>query len=193
MSGEEVLELDVELFLLLDHHVLLHNLFRLLDQSLLQCLDLLQELPSVGVSSFELAPSVVVQRVFKLLRQCLHLKTLVKQLLMEREGLLLKLVNLRGLGLNNLKFAGQVTDLELKESDVLESFLVLDFALRESRLQNLDLLVQQSKLIISSDKLRAKNIPLVLLVTIQFLQFIIVSRDIGNDFGLHLLLHLLGR
>lgn len=95
--------------------------------------------------------------------------------------------------LDNLKFAGQVTDLELKESDVLESFLVLDFALGESRLQNLDLLVQQGKFIVSSDELCSKNVPLVLLVTIKFFQFIIVSRDIGNDLGLHLLLHLLGR
>ena len=88
---------------------------------------------------------------------------------MKGEGFLLELIDLRGLGLDNLQFAGQVADLELKESDVLESLLILNFALGKSRLQDLDLLVEQSKLIISSDELSSENISLVLLCTVQFL------------------------
>jgi len=67
LPGEEVLELDVELLLLLDHHILLNDLFSLLDESLLKGLDLLEELPGVGVGALELAPSVIVQRVFEFL------------------------------------------------------------------------------------------------------------------------------
>ena len=67
MAGEEVLEFDVEFLLLLDHHVFLNDLFGLLDQSLLEGLDLLEEFPGVGVGALELAPSVIVQRVFELL------------------------------------------------------------------------------------------------------------------------------
>ena len=85
---------------------------------------------------------------------------------MKGEGFLLQLVDLRGLGLDNLQFAGQIADLELKESDVLKSLLILNLALGKSRLQDLDLLVEQSKLIISSDELSSENISLVLLCTI---------------------------
>jgi hypothetical protein len=88
---------------------------------------------------------------------------------MKGEGFLLELIDLRGLGLDDLQFAGQVADLELKESDVLESLLILNLALGKSRLQDLDLLVEQSKLIISSDELSSENISLVLLCTVQFL------------------------
>ena len=88
---------------------------------------------------------------------------------MKGEGFLLELIDLRGLGLDDLQFAGQVADLELKESDVLKSLLILNFALGKSRLQDLDLLVEQSKLIISSDELSSENISLVLLCTVQFL------------------------
>ena len=97
------------------------------------------------------------------------MKTLVKELLVKGEGFLLELIDLRGLGLDDLQFACQVADLELKESDVLESLLILNLALGKSRLQDLDLLVKQSKLIISSNELCSENISLVLLCTVQFL------------------------
>ena len=61
---------------------------------------------------------------------------------MKGEGFLLELIDLRGLGLDNLQFAGQITDLELKKSNVFESFLILDFAFGESRLQNLNLFIE---------------------------------------------------
>ena len=46
---------------------------------------------------------------------------------MKGEGFLLKLIDLRGLRLDNLKFTGQIADLELKESDIFKSLLILDF------------------------------------------------------------------
>ena len=67
LPSQQVLQLDVELLLLLDHHIFLHDFFSLFDEAFLQGLDLLEELPGVGVGALELAPSVIVQRVFELL------------------------------------------------------------------------------------------------------------------------------
>ena len=111
---------------------------------------------------------------------------------MEGEGFLLQLVDLRGLGLDNLQFAGQIADLKLKKSNILKSLLILHFSLRESRLQNLDLFIEQGKLIISSNELCSENISLVLLGAIEFLKLIVVFRDVCDDLGVHFLLHLLG-
>jgi len=75
LSGKKVLQLNVEFLLLLNNDILLDDLFGLLDQSLLQCLDLLEHLPSVWISTFELSPSVDVQGVLKLFRESLDLQS----------------------------------------------------------------------------------------------------------------------
>lgn len=66
LSSQKVLEFDVELFFLLDGHVLLDDLFSLLDQTLLESLDLEQELEGVGIRALKLPPSVVVEWVLQL-------------------------------------------------------------------------------------------------------------------------------
>jgi len=114
LSSQEVLQLNVELLLLRDHDVLLNDLLSLLDETLLKSLNLLEQLPSVGVGTLKLSPSVVVQGVFKFFRESLNLEALVQELLMERKGFLLEFLNLRGLGLNDLEFAGKITNLELE-------------------------------------------------------------------------------
>ena len=53
-----------------------------------------------------------------------------------------------------------VTDLELKESNILESLLILQLTLGKSGLQDLDLLVKQSQLVISSDELSTQSVTL---------------------------------
>jgi hypothetical protein len=50
------------------------------------------------------------------------LETLIEKLLMEGEALLFELVNLRGLGFDNLEFTSQISDLEFEKTDVFESF-----------------------------------------------------------------------
>ena len=105
-------------------------------------LDLLKELPSIRVGALKLPPPVIIQRVLQLLRQSLHLQPLIKELLVERESFFLQLIDLRSLRLDNLQFAGQITDLELEKSNVFESLLILDFTLGESRLQNLNLFIE---------------------------------------------------
>ena len=75
LTSQQVLQLKIELLLLLDGDVLLHDFLSLLDESLLKSLDLLNQLVSVWVSSLDPSPSMVVERVLKLLRKGLHLKT----------------------------------------------------------------------------------------------------------------------
>lgn len=76
LSCQQILQLNIELFLFLDDYILLDDLLCLLDQALLQSLDLLKHLPGVRVSTLKLSPSVVVQGVFKLLTQGLNLESL---------------------------------------------------------------------------------------------------------------------
>ena len=77
---------------------------------------------------------MIVEWVLQLFREGLDLQTFVKELLMEGEGFFLELIDLRGLSLDNLQFAGQVTDLELQETDVFQTFLILDLSLTKRRL-----------------------------------------------------------
>ena len=131
LAGKEILQLDVELLLFLDDNILLHNLFSLLDQTLLQGLYLLEHLPGIRVSALELSPSVVVKRIFEFLRQSLDLKSLSKKLLLQVIDLLSEVSDLSRLRLDNAQLALEISDLELKKTDVLEALLVLDFSLGE--------------------------------------------------------------
>lgn len=114
LSSQEVLQLNVELLLLLDHDILLNDFFSLLDESLLKGLDLLEQLPSVGIGTLKLSPSVVVQGVLEFFGKSLDLEAFIKQLLVKREGFFLELFNLRSLGLYDLQLTSEITDLELK-------------------------------------------------------------------------------
>lgn len=129
LAGKEILQLDVELLLFLDNDILLHNLFSLLDQTLLQGLYLLEHLPGIRVSALELSPSVVVKWIFEFLRQSLDLKSLSKKLLLQVIDLLSEVSYLSRLRLDNAQLALEISDLELKKTDVLEALLVLDFSL----------------------------------------------------------------
>ena len=75
---------------------------------------------------------MVVEGIFEFFRESLDLETFVEKLLVQGEGLLLELVDLRGLGFHDLEFAGQVTDLELEKADILQSFTVLDLSFGQS-------------------------------------------------------------
>lgn len=77
---------------------------------------------------------------------------------------------MRSLGFNDSKLTLVISNLELKKSDILKSLLILNLTSGKSALKNLDLLIEQSKLIISSDKLSSKNISLVDDVLVVFLQ-----------------------
>jgi len=160
LSGKEVLELDVKLLLLLDGHVFLDNLLRFLDQTLLECLNLEQELKGVGVSALKLSPSMVVERVLKLFGEGLDLEALLLESVTETEDFFLVLGDLGGLCLLNLELTLVLADLVTKQLDVFKTLVVLHLTLAECDLQDLDLLVEESQLIVSTDKLRAENVSL---------------------------------
>ena len=132
LASEQVLELDVELFLLLDDHILLDDLLRLLDETSLEGLNLHDHLPGVGIGALDSVPSVHVKRVLELLGERLDLQLLGEELLLERVDFVPKALDAGGLGFHDSKFALKVANLVLEELDVLESLLVLDLTLGES-------------------------------------------------------------
>jgi len=142
LAGEQVLQFDVELFLLLNSHVLLNDLLSLLDQPLLQSLDLLKEFPGIRVASLEFPPAMVVKRVLKLFRKSLDLQLFSHQLILQMKTLVSEVSNLGSLGLNDSELALKVTDLELEQFDVLKTLSILRLSLGKSGLQNLDLLIK---------------------------------------------------
>ena len=170
LSRQEVLKLNIELFLLLDDNVLFNDLLSLLDQSLLESLDLLEHLPSIRISTLKLSPSMAVQWVLKLLRESFDLESFSQKLLLEVVDLLSQIWDLRSLRLDDSQFTLVITNLELQKSNILESLLILNFTSCESALEDLDLFIEKSELIISSDKLGSKNISFVDHVLIIFLE-----------------------
>jgi len=68
-----------------------------------------------------------VERVLKLFRQSLNLESFSEQLLLQVVDLLSEVRNLRSLRLDDSKLTLVVTNLELKKSDILQSFSILDF------------------------------------------------------------------
>ena len=186
LSSEEILKLDVELLLLLDNDILLDNFLSLLDQSLLQSHDLLEHFVSIWVSSFELSPSMAVQRVLELFREGLDLQSLGQQLLLQVVDLLSQVRDLRSLGLHDSQLGLVVTDFELEKSDILESLLILDFTSGESGLKNLDFLVKKGELVISPNELGTKDISLiddVLEVLFELLDFFVGLLDDVSQLG----------
>ena len=180
LSSQEILKLNVELLLLLDDDILLDNLLSLLDQSLLKSLDLLKHFPSVWISSLKLSPSVAIEWVLKFLRESLNLKSLGQELLLKVVDLLSQVWDLRSLGLYDSKLTLVISNLELKESDVLKSLLILDLTSGKSTLKDLDLLIKKSKLIISSNELGSEDISLindVLIVLLELLNFFVSLLD----------------
>ena len=184
LSGKKILELDVELLLFLDNYILFDDFLGLLDQSLLKGHDLLEHFVGVRISTFELSPSVAVERILKLLGKCLDLESLGEQLLLQVVDLLSQVWDLGGLRFDDSQLGFVVTDLELEKSDVLESLLILDLTSGESGLKNLDLFVKKGELIVSSDELGTEDISLVddvLEVLLELLDFLVgLLDDVGQ-------------
>ena len=76
-----------------------------------------------------------------------------------------------------------VSNLELEQSDVFKSFLVLNLTSGKLRLKNFDLLVEQSELIISSNELRSQNVSLVDDVLVVFLELFDLFVGLLDDIG----------
>lgn len=79
LLGQNVLQLNVELFFLLNENILLRNFFSFGDESLLEGLNLLNELVSFNISRLELSPSMDVEGLAKFILQELSLLLLFKK------------------------------------------------------------------------------------------------------------------
>jgi len=176
LSSQEVLKLNIELLLLLDDDILLHDFFGLLNQSLLESLNLLKHFPSIWIGTLELSPSVAIQWVLKLFGKGLNLKSLGQKLLLEVVDLLSQVWDLRSLRFDDSQLTLVISDLEFQKSDILESLLILDLTSCECALKNLDLFIEESQLIISSNKLSSEDISLiddVLVILLQSFDFLL--------------------
>mmetsp|Transcript_10297 Transcript_10297/g.15732 ORF Transcript_10297/g.15732 Transcript_10297/m.15732 type:complete len:538 (+) Transcript_10297:515-2128(+) len=129
---------------------------------------------------------MAVKRVLKLLRQGLHLQALRQKLLLQVVDLLSQVGDLGGLRLDDSQLALVVTDLELEKADILETLLILDFTTGEGALEDLDLLVEEGELIVSTDELGAQDVSLVddvLVVLLELLDLFVGLLDDVGEFG----------
>lgn len=131
------------------------HLLGLGDEALLQRLDLLNHLVRAGVAALELAPPVHVERVLQLLAERLDLGALLQQLAAQLVHLALEHVNVGHAALEDVQLALEVVELDLEHADLVEPVPVLYLPLAERALLDLDLLVQQSQLVVAADELRA--------------------------------------
>mmetsp|Transcript_148054 Transcript_148054/g.258764 ORF Transcript_148054/g.258764 Transcript_148054/m.258764 type:complete len:445 (+) Transcript_148054:213-1547(+) len=161
LTGEDVLQLHIQLLLLLDDHILLHALLRLRNQPLLQRLDLLDHLVLLRVGALQLPPAVDVHGVLQLLGQGLDLSTLLHELVLGPCDLLLQVLHVADLPLGDVQVALQLLDLQPQHADVHQPVTILDLPLVQGGLLDADLLVQQGQLVVAADELRAEDVPLV--------------------------------
>ena len=126
---------------------------------------------------------MIVERVLKFLTECLDLKSLSEQLLLQIVYLLSEVSDLCGLRLDNTQLALEVGDLELEEADVLETLLILHLTLGESRLQDLDLFVEKSQFVVATDQLGAQDVTLIDHILVVLLQLLVLFMGFLDDEG----------
>ena len=126
---------------------------------------------------------MIVERVLKFLTECLDLKSLSEQLLLQIVYLLSEVSDLCGLRLDNTQLTLEVGDLELEEADVFETLLILHLTLGESRLQDLDLFVEKRQLVVATDQLRAQDVTLIDHILVVLLQLLVLFMGFLDDEG----------
>ena len=161
LLGQDVFQLNVELLFLLDEHVLLRDLLSLGDEPLLERLDLLDHLVSFWVSALEFPPPVHIEWLLELIREVLGLLLLLKVLLLEQINLPLEIWDASSLELRDDELPLQLRDLLPDIEDISELLLIVNLSLLEGGLLDLDLLIEESKLLVSLDELCSEDIPLV--------------------------------
>jgi hypothetical protein len=131
---------------------------------------------------------MIIERVLKLFGKSFDLQLLSKELLVQVDNFVLEALDLSSFASHNTEFAFQVTNLVLEQLDIFKTFIVLLFTLRKSSLENLNLLVEQSKLIIAANKLGTENITLVDHIEVLFATCFVLLLSLSKHV---LVLHLL--
>ena len=124
LPRQNVLQLRVQLLLLLDQQLLLHNLLRLGYQPLLQRLDLLDELECTRITALKLAPPVHIHWILQLLFQRTAPRPLPQQLTLHMVNLLTQIIHIGHLGRQYLFFPPQPLYFQLQYSQVLNASLI---------------------------------------------------------------------
>ena len=178
---KDVLKFNVQLLLLLDEYILLADLFSLGNQALLQRLNLLNEFVGLGVRALKLPPTMHIQGLLKLISEELSLLLLLKQLFLELEDLSAEVRDARCLVLSDNQLPLDVGDLLLGADDLSDLLLVVDFPLVQSGLLDLDLLIENLKLLVTLDQLSTQDVTLIDDHLVVFLLLLLLLFSLGDD------------
>ena len=143
LLGQDVLQLNVELLLLLNEYVLLGDFLCFGDEPFLQGLDLLDHFISVRVGALQLPPSVDIERLLELVHEVLGLLLLLKILFLEQVDLPLQIRDARSLILRHDQLPFVICDPLPNVHDIVQAILIVDFTLVEGTLLYLNLLIEQ--------------------------------------------------
>jgi hypothetical protein len=144
-------------------------------------LNLLNEFVGLGVRALKLPPTMHIQGLLKLISEELSLLLLLKQLFLELEDLSAEVRDARCLVLSDNQLPLDVGDLLLGADDLSDLLLVVDFPLVQSGLLDLDLLIENLKLLVTLDQLSTQDITLINDHLVVFLLLLLLLLSLGDD------------
>ena len=144
-------------------------------------MNLLNEFVGLGVRALKLPPTMHIQGLLKLISEELSLLLLLEQLFLELEDLSTKVRDARCLVLSDNQLPLDVGDLLLGADDLGDLLLVVDFPLVQSGLLDLDLLIENLKLLVTLDQLSTQNVTLIDDHLVVFLLLLLLLFSLGDD------------
>ena len=135
----------------MNEDVFLADLLCLGNQTLLQGLNLLDELIGLGVCAFKFPPTMYVKWLLQLVSKELSFLLLLKVFLLEQEDLTAEVRDASGLVLCDNQFPLHIGNVLLSADDFSDLLLIVDLTLVEGRLLDLDLLIENLELLVTLD------------------------------------------
>jgi len=128
LFSQNVFELDIKFFLLLNKDILFTDFFSFCDQSLLKTLDLLNHFISFWVCAFKLSPSMDIKWLFKLIVEVFSLLLLLKIFFLEQVDLSLEIWDTCCFILGNDQLSFELSNLLPDIFNIIESLLIVNFS-----------------------------------------------------------------
>ena len=122
-----------------------------------------------------------IQGLLKLISEELSLLLLLKQLFLELEDLSAEVRDARCLVLSDNQLPLDVGNLLLGADDLSDFLLVVDLPLVQSGLLDLDLLIEDLKLLVTLDKLSTQDVTLIDDHLVVFLLLLLLLFSLGDD------------
>ena len=144
-------------------------------------MNLLNEFVGLGVRALKLPPTMHIQGLLKLISEELSLLLLLEQLFLELEDLSTKVRDARCLVLSDNQLPLDVGDLLLGADDLSDLLLVVDLPLVQSGLLDLDLLIENLKLLVTLDQLSTQDVTLIDDHLVVFLLLLLLLFSLGDD------------